>query len=84
MKTYSKKLDNIGRTGARESATYWYTSCDDTERGEAVDFYARHDCVPVLHRIGADRWAMSWEKKHLVAGMKKAIRANREYFIAED
>jgi hypothetical protein len=61
-----------------------YTKCDATERNEYVDMMNAVGSVPVLRKIGDNRWALSWERKDLVAGLKKCIRGNREYFIAED
>lgn len=62
----------------------WFSKCNATERGEAVDFYARLGSVPVLRKIGPDMWSMHWERKDLVGGMRKTIRGNREYFVQED
>jgi len=62
----------------------WFCRCDATERNETVDFYSRLGSVPVLRKLGDNRWSLSWERKDLVGNLKKCIRGNREYFIAED
>lgn len=84
MKRYNLTLDNKSKAGFKEPSTYTYEKCDATERGEYVDMLGALGSVPVLRKIGDNRWALSWERKELVGNLKKCIRGNREYFIAED